>query len=62
MGEPHLWAGFGGSLKNILPGVASAQTIGLHHAIIAEPPYLFNRAACPPRKIRSVKIFGKFKK
>ena len=24
--EPHLWAGFGGGLKNILPGVASAGT------------------------------------
>ena len=50
MVEPHLWAGFGGGLKNILPGVASAQTIGLHHAIIAEPPYLFNRVGMPPEK------------
>lgn len=43
--EPHLWAGFGGGLKNILPGVAYAETIGNHHAIIAEPPYRFNRVA-----------------
>lgn len=43
--EPHLWAGFGGGLKNILPGVAYAETIGHHHAIIAEPPYRFNRVA-----------------
>ncbi|MGQ9842688.1 MAG: nickel-dependent lactate racemase [Spirochaetota bacterium] len=43
--EPHLWAGFGGGLKNILPGVAYAETIGKHHAIIAEPPYRFNRVA-----------------
>lgn len=41
--EPHLWAGFGGGMKNILPGVASADTIGTHHSIIAEPPYRFNR-------------------
>ncbi len=43
MVEPHLWAGFGGGLKNILPGVAHAETIAAHHGIIAEPPYLFNR-------------------
>jgi len=43
--EPHLWAGFGGGLKNILPGVAYAETIGHHHSIIAEPPYRFNRVA-----------------
>ncbi len=43
--EPHLWAGFGGGLKNILPGVAYSETIGHHHAIIAEPPYRFNRVA-----------------
>jgi len=43
--EPHLWAGFGGGLKNILPGVAYAVTIGHHHSIIAEPPYRFNRVA-----------------
>lgn len=43
--EPHLWAGFGGGLKNILPGIAYAETIGMHHAIIAEPPYRFNRVA-----------------
>ncbi|OHD64091.1 MAG: hypothetical protein A2176_08755 [Spirochaetes bacterium RBG_13_51_14] len=46
--EPHLWAGFGGGLKNILPGVAYAETIGLHHEIIAEPPYQFNRVGLLP--------------
>lgn len=46
--EPHLWAGFGGGMKNILPGIASAKTIGQHHEIIAEPPYLFNRVAMAP--------------
>ncbi len=46
--EPHLWAGFGGGMKNILPGIASANTIGRHHEIIAEPPYLFNRVAMAP--------------
>ncbi len=48
--EPHLWAGFGGGLKNILPGVASADCIGRHHAIIAEPPYQFNRVGMDPDK------------
>ncbi len=48
--EPHIWAGFGGGLKNILPGVAYAETIGLHHEIIAEPPYLFNRVGMMPEK------------
>ena len=48
MVEPHLWAGFGGGLKNILPGLASAETIGTHHAIIAEPPYRFNRVGLMP--------------
>lgn len=46
--EPHLWAGFGGGLKNILPGVAAAETIGRHHEIIAEPPYRFNRVGVRP--------------
>jgi nickel-dependent lactate racemase len=46
--EPHLWAGFGGGLKSILPGVASAQCIGLHHAILAEPPYRINRVGMEP--------------
>lgn len=48
MVEPHLWAGFGGGMKNILPGIASAKTIGRHHEIIAEPPYFFNRVAMAP--------------
>lgn len=46
--EPHLWAGFGGGMKNILPGVAAAATIGQHHAVIAAPPYLFNRVGMSP--------------
>ena len=46
--EPHLWAGFGGGMKNILPGIASAKTIGMHHEIIAEPPYIFNRVGLAP--------------
>ncbi|MCU0845953.1 MAG: nickel-dependent lactate racemase, partial [Spirochaetes bacterium] len=50
MVEPHLWAGFGGGLKNILPGVAYFETIGIHHSIIAEPPYLFNRVGMLPEK------------
>jgi lactate racemase len=48
MVEPHLWAGFGGGLKNLMPGVAYAATIGIHHSIIAEPPYLFNRVGMAP--------------
>jgi nickel-dependent lactate racemase len=48
--EPHIWAGFGGGLKNILPGVAYAETIGLHHEIISEPPYNFNRVGVMPEK------------
>jgi nickel-dependent lactate racemase len=50
MVEPHLWAGFGGGMKNILPGLAGAVCIGEHHAIIAEPPYHFNRVGCPPER------------
>ncbi|MEW6673350.1 MAG: nickel-dependent lactate racemase [Thermodesulfobacteriota bacterium] len=46
--EPHLWAGFGGGLKNIFPGLASAAAIGAHHEIIAEPPYRFNRVGMEP--------------
>lgn len=46
--EPHLWAGFGGGMKNILPGVAYAETIGLHHGMLAEPPYRFNRVGMMP--------------
>jgi hypothetical protein len=50
MVEPHLWAGFGGGLKNILPGLAGAVCIGEHHAIIAEPPYHFNRVGMAPER------------
>lgn len=46
--EPHLWAGFGGGLKNIFPGMAEAGAIGHHHGMIAEPPYLFNRVGLMP--------------
>jgi nickel-dependent lactate racemase len=46
--EPHLWAGFGGGLKNLFPGLGSAEAIGRHHAIIAEPPYAFNRVGMAP--------------
>jgi len=48
--EPHLWAGFGGGMKNILPGVAGAACIGAHHAVIAEPPYAFNRVGMAPEE------------
>ncbi len=48
--EPHLWAGFGGGMKNILPGVAAAETIGQHHHVIAEPPYQFNRVGMAPEE------------
>ncbi|MFW6334967.1 MAG: nickel-dependent lactate racemase, partial [Desulfosalsimonas sp.] len=48
--EPHLWAGFGGGLKNLFPGVASAAAIGKHHGMIAEPPYLFNRVGMMPEE------------
>ncbi len=48
--EPHLWAGFGGGMKNILPGLASAETIGAHHSIIAKAPYMFSAAGIPPEK------------
>jgi nickel-dependent lactate racemase len=48
MVEPHIWAGFGGGMKNIFPGVASAESIGAHHSVIAEPPYLFNRVGMTP--------------
>ncbi|MFW6080791.1 MAG: nickel-dependent lactate racemase [Desulfosalsimonas sp.] len=46
--EPHLWAGFGGGMKNLFPGVASADAIGRHHSMIAEPPYQFNRVGMAP--------------
>ncbi|MBN2080030.1 MAG: nickel-dependent lactate racemase [Spirochaetes bacterium] len=48
--EPHLWAGFGGGLKNILPGVAYSETIGIHHGILAEPPYRVNRVGMMPEE------------
>jgi nickel-dependent lactate racemase len=48
MVEPHLWAGFGGGLKNLFPGLGSAEAIGAHHGIIAEPPYHYNRVGTDP--------------
>lgn len=50
MVEPHLWAGFGGGLKNVFPGVAAAEAIGHHHGMIAEPPYRFNRVGLLPEE------------
>lgn len=48
--EPHLMAGFGGGMKNILPGVASAHTIGAHHELLTRPPYQANRVGMAPEK------------
>ena len=48
--EPHLWAGFGGGLKNIFPGLASAAAIGRHHGMIAEHPYICNRVGLMPEE------------
>ncbi|MFZ5565329.1 MAG: nickel-dependent lactate racemase [Thermodesulfobacteriota bacterium] len=48
--EPHLMAGFGGGMKNILPGVASAHTIGAHHELLTRPPYQANRVGMPPEQ------------
>ncbi|MCU0849348.1 MAG: nickel-dependent lactate racemase [Spirochaetes bacterium] len=48
--EPHLWAGFGGGMKNIFPGLGSSESIGKHHSIISEPPYSFNRVGMSPEK------------
>ena len=39
--EPHPHAGFGGGLKNILPGVAGVESIAHNHAICADPRYFF---------------------
>lgn len=50
MVEPHLWAGFGGGLKNLFPGLASAEAIGAHHTLIAEPPYQYNRVGADPEE------------
>lgn len=46
--EPHLMAGFGGGMKNILPGVAAADTIGAHHQLLTDPPEDFNRVGSDP--------------
>lgn len=35
--EPHVQAGFGGGYKNILPGVAGAETIAKNHLLSAHP-------------------------
>ena len=35
--EPHPQAGFGGGLKNLLPGVAGAATIGHNHLLMPSP-------------------------
>lgn len=35
--EPHLLAGFGGGLKNIVPGAASADTIAANHLVGVDP-------------------------
>lgn len=45
--EPHPHAGFGGGFKNILPGVAGAETISANHAICAHPKY-YSMLGTPP--------------
>jgi nickel-dependent lactate racemase len=37
--EPHVQAGFGGGFKNILPGVAAADSIGHNHYLGASPTH-----------------------
>ena len=37
-------------MKNILPGVAAAQTIGAHHELLTRPPYQANRVGMAPEK------------
>lgn len=46
--EPHIFAGFGGGMKNILPGVASKDTIGAHHKLLTDPSDEFNRVGMDP--------------
>ncbi|MBN2158963.1 MAG: nickel-dependent lactate racemase [Spirochaetes bacterium] len=46
--EPHIFAGFGGGMKNILPGVASKDTIGTHHQLLTDPADQFNRVGMEP--------------
>lgn len=45
--EPHPHAGFGGGLKNILPGVAGVNSIARNHAICAHPRYFFMLGSDP---------------
>ena len=47
--EPHVHAGFGGGFKNILPGVAGAETIAKNHAICAHPKY-YSMLGTPPEE------------
>lgn len=35
--DPHHWAGFSGGAKNLLPGVASRETVNAHHVLLMDP-------------------------
>ncbi len=48
--EPHLWAGYGGGMKLIFPGLGSAKSISEHHMLIARPPYEVNRVGYEPHR------------
>ena len=48
--EPHLWAGYGGGMKLIFPGLGSARSISQHHMLISWPPYEVNRVGYDPDK------------
>lgn len=47
--EPHVIAGFGGGYKNLIPGVAGAQTIAATHTLNLTPA-TFNMTGRPPEE------------
>ncbi|MBI2061163.1 MAG: nickel-dependent lactate racemase [Nitrospirae bacterium] len=47
--EPHVQAGFGGGCKNLLPGVAAAESIGANHFLGADPEHFSMIGFAPDR-------------
>ena len=60
--EPHMWAGFSGGRKSILPGISSAQTLQFMHGpeMVAHPKTVYGVLDGNPFHEAGLEIMGKF--
>ena len=59
--EPHMWAGFSGGRKSILPGISSLETLEYMHGpeMIADPGTVYGKLAGNPFHEAGLKVMEK---